>query len=419
MIEQNNGSATTLRRLRAGLIATGLTTGLLGAVFILAPLYFTTPVEWIVGGAIFLSGLTGSLHLAVGYVTSLGVWRRIRAPRAPESGSKTSSSSSTERGSVWTLVLLQMALGGAILGWPNEIRPFLFLLLLVAVAVEGGIILWASFHFHSLTTKVWMWITGALSVAVAGVSLYYWRSPEADHLIGFLIGAKLAMIGLIFCRVGWGASESDLQSAYVGLASFQEVPTVGSIYAVYYGPAFHCGISVEDGRVVDYLSDGIVRCITWEEFLLGRRAMEWNYPDVEPGNAKEINAFATSLVGKFNPYDPLKFNCENLAIYCRSVGRTTHSGFSQASVGVEFVRQKPLLGSMVQLLNRGTSWFLYGAGGPFGKKIGFSIIRISRALTDWVVARPLRESESPQAPQTVYMPQFQDHQKRIEQKQIS
>jgi hypothetical protein len=253
-----------------------------------------------------------------------------------------------------------------------------------------------------------LWLTGALSVAVAVVSLYYWKSSEADHLIGLLIGAKLFMIGLIFFRIGWGASESDIRSAYVGLASFQDEPTIGSIYAVYYGPAFHCGISIGDGRIVDYLTDGIVRCITWEEFLLGRRAMEWNYPDVEAGDANDIRSFARSLVGKHNPYDALKFNCENLAIYCRSVGKTTHSGFSQASVGVEFVRQKPLLGSMVQLLNRGASWFLYGAGGPFGKKVGFSLIRISRALTDWVVARPLRESENSYTPQAIYMPSFQD-----------
>jgi uncharacterized membrane protein HdeD (DUF308 family) len=412
MIQKNNDSATNLRRLRIGLMSTGLVLGLTGAVCILAPLYFTTPVEWIVGGAMCLSGLTGAMHLLLGYLASLGFWRRQRSLKDPQAGSSTSSSSSssTERGSVWTLVVMQLGLGAAMIWWPGEIGPYLFFLLLLAVAAEGGIILWASLHFHSLTTKIWMWITGALSVAVAGVSLYFWKSPEADHLIGLLIGAKLFLIGLIFFRIGWGASESDLRGAYVGLASFQDEPTVGSIYAVYYGPAFHCGISIGDGHVVDYLTDGIVRCITWEEFLLGRRAMEWNYPDVEAGNMHDISSFARSLVGKHNPYDALKFNCENLAIYCRSVGKTTYSGFSQASVGVEFVRRKPLLGSMVQLLNRGASWFLYGAGGPFGKKVGFSLIRVSRALTDWVVARPLRESETSHAPETVYMPQFQDQQ---------
>jgi hypothetical protein len=363
-----------------------------------------------------LSGLAGTGHLVAGYLASLGRRRRSAAAPAPapapevHSGSllSSSSSSSTARGPVWTLVLLQLVIGAVILGWPKEIRPLLFLVLLLAVAAEGCIILWASFHFHELATKFWLWIAGGLSVAVAGVALYYWGSPDADHLVGLLIGIKLLMIGMIFFRVGWGASESDLRSAYIGLASFQDEPTVGSIYAVYYGPAFHCGISIGDGHIVDYLTDGIVRCITWEEFLLGRRAMEWNYPDVEAGNASDISAFARSLVGKFNPYDALHFNCENLAIYCRSVGATTYSGFSQAAVGVAFVRQKPLLGSMVQLLNRGASWFLYGAGGPFGKRIGFSMIRMARALTDWVVARPLRDMNTAAAPTDIYMPKFEE-----------
>jgi uncharacterized membrane protein HdeD (DUF308 family) len=411
MMDENNASEATLRRLRLGLMATGFALALLGATCVTAPLWLQTPVEWLVGGPMFLTGLAGVGHLVIGCVASLGRWRN-RESRAsiaePRGGSSLSSASIAERGPVWTLVLAQVALGGAILGWPKQTAPFLFLILLLAVAAEGGIILWASFHFQSLATKFWMWLTGGLSVAVAIVTLYHWRSPDADHLIGLLIGAKITLIGVIFFRVGWGASESDLRSAYVGLSSFQDRPTVGSIYAVYYGPAFHCGISVGDGQIVDYLTDGVVRLITWEQFLLGRRAMEWNYPDVPAGTQNAISSFARSLVGKFNLYDPLKFNCENLAIYCRSVGTTTHSGFSQASVGVELVRQKPLVGSMVQLLNRGASWFLYGAGGPFGRKVGFSMIRLARALSDWVVARPLRDSEPEHALADVYMPQFED-----------
>ncbi len=91
-------------------------------------------------------------------------------------------------------------------------------------------------------------------------------------------------------------------------------------------------------------------------------------PRRTPGDPESIAVFARSLAGKYNKYDALRFNCENLAIYCRSVGQTTHSAFSQASVGVEFVKQKPILGSMVQLLNRGASWFLYGARRALRKK---------------------------------------------------
>lgn len=411
MTRKPNDNLPTLGGIRMGLVATGIAMLTLGSVCIVAPIWFTTPIEWLIGGAIFFSGLIGVFHWIIGFLTYLGgSWKRALASLGLGS-SRTDSSSSAmvaERGSLGMLVLMQLVLGGAILFWPQESLPLLFFALLLAVILEGGIILWASFQFHSLTTKLWMWMTGLLSVAVAVVAFYQWNSPDADHWVGLLLGAKLILIGVTFVRVGWLAQDSDLRRAYVGLSSFQDEPTRGSIYAVYYGPAFHCGISVGDNQIVDYLTDGIVRLITWDEFLLGRKAMEWNYPDVEMGTPHEIAEFATELVGKHNPYDPLKFNCENLAIYCRSVGRTTYSAFSQAAVGVEFVRRKPLLGSMVQLLNRGASWFMYGAGGPFGKRMGFAMIRIARALTDWVVAGPLRSSTPTHVPKDLYMPTFKE-----------
>ena len=409
MITANESTSHPIRRIRLGLIGTGLAMLMLGAVCILAPIWFTAPVEWIVGGAMCVSGATGAFHLLLGHLTSLGRWRCGQSERSQEASVKSASSAgSAERAPVWTLVLLQIGLGGAMLGWPQAIRPFLLLILLLAVAAEGCIVFWASLHFQSLTTKLWMWGAALLSVVVVVVAIYYWRSPDAHRLVGWLIGAKMLTIGFIFFRVGLSANETDLRQAYVGLSSFQDEPTVGSIYAVYYGPAFHCGISIGDGMIVDYLTDGIVRCITWEEFLLGRRAMEWNYLDVSAGSDVEISQFARSLVGKYTRYDGLKFNCENLAIYCRSVGATTYSNYSQAASGVELVRQKPLIGSLLQLLNRGASWFLYGAGGPFGKKIGFAMIRIARALTDWVVARPLRSAELVRVPKMIYMPQFEE-----------
>ncbi|MBU6175055.1 MAG: DUF308 domain-containing protein [Planctomycetes bacterium] len=411
MTNKPNDNLPKLGGIRLGLVATGIAMLMLGIVCVVAPIWFTTPIEWLIGGALFFSGLIGLFHWIVGLLTSLhGSWKRAIAIFGLGTSKSESGSSAmvAERGSLGMLVLLQLALGGAILFWPQESLPLLFFALLLAVIVEGGIVLWASFQFPSLTTKIWMWMTGLLSVAVAVVAFYQWKSPDADHWVGLLIGAKLILIGSTFVRVGGWAQDSDLRRAYVGLSSFQDEPTTGSIYAVYYGPAFHCGISVGDGQVVDYLTDGIVRLITWDEFLLGRKAMEWNYPDVATGTPHEIAKFATELVGKHNPYDPLKFNCENLTIYCRSVGRTTYSAFSQAAVGVEFVRRKPLLGSMVQLLNRGASWFMYGAGGPFGKRVGFEMIRMARALTDWVVVGPLRSSDATHVPENIYLPSFKD-----------
>lgn len=409
MIAQIRHTTNTLRGIRIGLVLSGISILVAGILCVLAPIWFIAPVEWVVGGAMCLSGLMGVFHLLIGYISSFRNHKLV--PSAPVSiglGGASSASIASERGTAWTLILMQIALGGAMLWWPKETSSVLFFVLPVAVAIEGGIVFWLSLHFHSQMTKIWMWTVGLLSIVVAGAAMYYWKSPDAHRLLALLIGSKLTMVGLVFCGIGFGASDSDLQCAYVGLTSFQDEPIVGSIYAVYYGPAFHCGVSVDGGRVVDYLTDGIVRCVSWEEFLLGRRAMEWNYPDISPGSSSDISAFAMSLVGKYTRYDALKFNCENMAIYCRSVGTTTFSNFSQAEMGVELVRQRPLLGSMLQLFNRGASWFLYGAGGPFGKKVGFIIIRIARVMSDWVVARPMRSKGSFETKGDFYSPQFED-----------
>ena len=77
--------------------------------------------------------------------------------------------------------------------------------------------------------------------------------------------------------------------------------------------------------------------------------MEWNYPDVPAGTPGEISAYARSLAGSFTKYDALRFNCESLAIKCRSLGRTDTSKFSQAMVSLEMVQRYPWLGPLVQI----------------------------------------------------------------------
>ncbi|MBM3967670.1 MAG: hypothetical protein FJ308_21835, partial [Planctomycetes bacterium] len=305
--------------------------------------------------------------------------------------SGSSSASSAERAPVWTLVLIQLGLGAAILLWPGWARFYLSLAIAAAVAVEGGLILWASVHFESQAAKIAMWVSGLVSLAVAVVSFMDMDHSIPTHWISYLIGAKLGLMGSTFLWAGLRASDNELKLAYCGLSQYQEQPNEGSIYAVFYGPAFHCGISVGNNQIVDFLTDGIVRLITWEEFLLGRRAMEWNYPDVPAGEPEQIAAYARSLAGSYTKYDALKYNCENVAIQCRSLGKTDSSQFSQATVSLEMVQRYPWLGSLVQVLQRGASWFLYGMGGPFGKKVGFMMIRLTRAITNWFIVRPLRK----------------------------
>lgn len=400
-----------LNVIRRSLMATGIGILSAGLCCMFAPAWMAVPLEWLIGGAMFLTGTVGLGHLIAGLMTLL--FGRNRKPATAISDSvdslvQTSSTNVAKRSPFWGVVILQVTVGLVMLTSPETLRPYWALLLLLGIAIEGSLILWVSMHFSSLATKIGMWLNGLTSIVVFVVVILNWNQVAVGYWIGGLLGAKLVLLGWTLLGIGLRASDADLRFAYVGEGKFHDVPQVGSIYAVYYGPAFHCGISVGDGQIVDYLSDGVVRLISWEEFLLGRRALEWNYPDVPAGDAAAISSFATALAGKYNKYDAFRFNCENLAIYCRSLGQTTHSSFSQAAVGVEIVKRRPILGTLLQMINRAASWFLYGAGGPFGKKVGFAMIRVARVVTDWVIVRPLRMNREYQQPAEVYMPSFED-----------
>lgn len=312
MAEETKETTESIRRIRGSLAATGFFLALAGVLCILVPHLLTVSAELILGGAMLLTGLVTVGHLALGYLTRiLGGFARVVRPTpkpfgtaegigkvnfgtqgAGASGAGSSIASSAERAPVWTLVLIQLGLGAAILLWPGWARFYLSLAIAVAVAVEGGLILWASVHFESQAAKIAMWVSGLVSLVVAVVSFMDMDHSIPAHWISYLIGAKLALMGCTFLWAGLGASDDELKLAYCGMSQFQEQPNEGSIYAVFYGPAFHCGISVGNNQIVDYLTDGIVRLITWEEFLLGRRAMEWNYPDVPAGEPKQISAYA-------------------------------------------------------------------------------------------------------------------------------
>jgi uncharacterized membrane protein HdeD (DUF308 family) len=400
----------SLPGIRLSLIVTGSVVIVAGLCCMFVPAWVAVPLEWLVGGTMFLTGSAAVLHLAAGAVAFLfGSATQEDDVSVLSQDSLTRTSASVARRSpFWGVAILQVLIGGIMLISPESLRPYWSLLLMAAIVVEAGLILWLSLHFSSFATKVGLWANGLVSLVVFAIVMLNRPQVSVGHWIGGLLGAKLLMLGWALLEIGIRASDIDLRFAYIGEGRFHDTPSVGSIYAVYYGPAFHCGISVGDGQIVDYLSDGIVRLVTWDEFLLGRRALEWNYPDVPTGEPTAICVFARRLVGKYNKYDALRFNCENLAIYCRSLGQTTHSSFSQAAVGVELVKRKPILGSLLQMLNRAASWFLYGAGGPFGKQIGFIMIRVARAITDWVIARPLRKTMDFQKPTEIYTPVFED-----------
>ena len=96
------------------------------------------------------------------------------------------------------------------------------------------------------------------------------------------------------------------------------IPQTGELYAVYFGTAFHLGVSIGNGEIVHYLNDNHVYRVTWEQFLEGRSPEHWTYPDLESIPVETVVRTALSEVGKTYEYSLLRFNCEHFAIYCKT-----------------------------------------------------------------------------------------------------
>ncbi|MFN7628759.1 MAG: hypothetical protein ACK5PZ_18185, partial [Pirellula sp.] len=152
MAEETKETIESIRRIRTSLAATGFFLALAGALCILAPHLLTVSAELILGGAMLLTGLVTVGHLALGYlIRILGGFARVVRPTpkangtaneignvgagtplagssvagssgAGSSGAGSSIASSAERAPVWTLVLIQLGLGAAILLWPGWAR---------------------------------------------------------------------------------------------------------------------------------------------------------------------------------------------------------------------------------------------------------------------------------------------------------
>ena len=160
----------------------------------------------------------------------------------------------------------------------------------------------------------------------------------------------------------------------------------GELYAVYFGTAFHLGVSIGNGEIVHYLNDNHVYRVTWEQFLENRTPQHWTYPDLPPVPVQTVVDTALSEVGKTYPYSLLRFNCENFAIYCKSGGATRSSEYAQVASGVETVQAHPLLGLVAELNTRTVEWLAFHYGGPAGKQLSLAIRRVGAAVTNWLLA---------------------------------
>ncbi len=260
-------------------------------------------------------------------------------------------------------------------------------------AVEGVVLVYVALRSPSETSRRWMTFCGLVTTA-AGLAILLRLVPDPLAWAGVLVGLKLILFGVSLVWIALRALKSD--SALVYEAVMPE-PERAELYAVYFGTAFHLGVYLGDGKVVHYLNDDHVYEVTWEQFLAGRTPQHWTYPDLPPLPADDVIATALSEVGKTYPYNLLKFNCENFAVFCKSGGRTKQSKYAQIAGGVLDVRSHPLLGTIAELNTRAVEWLAFHFGGPAGKNFSLLIRRAGAVVTTWLASLASEEKGAPPA----------------------
>jgi Lecithin retinol acyltransferase len=233
-------------------------------------------------------------------------------------------------------------------------------------------------------------ILSVIGVVDAGIGLVISTRLVDEPLgwAGVFVGLKLMTFGGTLIWIAWRALRSDSSLVYEAVTP---TPEVGGLYAVYFGTAFHLGVFIGDGEVVNYLNDDHVYRVTWDEFLRGRIPEHWTYPDLAPVPAEVVVRTALAEVGKTYPYKLLTCNCEHFAVFCKSGGTTRHSRYAQIAGGVAGVQTHPFLGTIAELNTRIVEWLAFHFGGPSGKRISLAIRRIGAVVTNWLVTSGGRE----------------------------
>lgn len=296
------------------------------------------------------------------------------------------SAGSRRRG--WALiageVALDAALGLVLLNYDRTTVAVVAFAIGALFLVEGILLFLVGQRSPTNSSRGLLWATGLVSGGVgAAVLLHLVDDPV--RWVGLLVGLKLLMFGGALVIIALKAPSSDSPLLYE--AAVIE-PVTGELYAVYFGTAFHLGVSIGDGEVVHYLNDNFVHRLTWEQFLEGREPRHWTYPDVEAAPIDRIIATALSEVGKEYPYNLLTFNCEHFAIFCKSGGATRSSRFAQIASGVGSVAAHPVLGIVAEWNTRVVEWLAFHLGGPSGKRLSLGLRAIGSSVTTWMLARP-------------------------------
>lgn len=270
---------------------------------------------------------------------------------------------------VATQTSVSLALGAAFLSPSSVAVGLLASLLFAGLVVDGSIQLWLAARRGPISGHLGLLVSGAVTLGVAGWAALvdrarFWAS------IGPLIGLRLTVFGLALLWMARSARRHGHPSVY-GSAPFRfgGARVLGEAYAVFIGNAFHLGVYVGDGQVVDFRNDEQVYLTGWDDFVLGRRPVRWEYPDLPRHPPEAVVQYARSQVGIPRPYGLFTYNCEHFVIECKSLGSTTRSRYAQMGLAESLFGAYPVLAAVVEVHTRFLGWLAYLLGGRFGRRL--------------------------------------------------
>jgi uncharacterized membrane protein HdeD (DUF308 family) len=299
--------------------------------------------------------------------------------------------SAAERLRSWPVIICQVALdflmGALLLNYWRASVSLATTMFGLLFLCEGLLMIYMALRSPTPRSRLMLAVNG-LVAGVIGVVIILSLVDDPIRWAGAFVGIKLLTFGGTLTWIAWKALKSD--AALVYELEMPE-PDTGELYAVYFGTAFHLGVYIGGGEIVHYLNDNYVYRVTWEKFLDGRTPEHWTYPDLDPVPADAVVRTALSEVGKTYPYNLLRFNCENFAIFCKSGGATYYSKYAQIAGGASGVVTHPILGMVAELNTRFFEWLAFHFGGPAGKRVSLAIRRLGAAVTRWLVSAGSRK----------------------------
>lgn len=264
--------------------------------------------------------------------------------------------------------IFALVLGGAFLTPGVVSRGVLAVLIFLFLLIDGAVQLIIALRRPLKPSRAFLAVSGVATLGLALWAAVVTRD-EFWTWIGPLIGAKLIFFGAALLALAATAMAESAPPVYGSQPFMVPDRKPGDAYAVYIGNAFHLGIYVGNGEVVDFRNDNMVYLEKWEDYVLGRRPVLWEYPDLEKIPVEEVVAFARDQVGNEMTYNFMSFNCEHFVIWCKTLGRTTQSNFAQMGITQSLFENYPVLGSVVEVHTRIIGWVAYLMGGRTGQQL--------------------------------------------------